>query len=278
MSTTPYRIAFLTDIHGNLHGLEAVLADIRREAPDLILVGGDMTFKFPYPRETLELLDTIEYRAVAGNTDRYVTDWAIPGAWPYWLLGEGERHAQWTRAQIGEEWAARIAALPLELSLSVAGAAGGAGEVFLVHGVPGNPFVGIHHAPGPANLHPQWAMPDATLDRHLDGVRARLILAGHTHVPLVRPWRDSIIVNPGPVAYTWRPTPDPHLARYALLTYRPGNDWAIDLRAVAYDNEAAIRGLREIEALYPLAGRVAEMIAPPTTRAEGRVRKEEVAR
>lgn len=263
VSTTPYRIAFLTDLHGNLHGLEAVLADIRREAPDLILVGGDLTFKFPYPRETLELLDTIEHRAVAGNTDRYVTAWATPASWPHWLPGDGARHAQWTRAQIGEDWAARIAALPGEIALTVAGASGGAGDVLLFHGVPGNPFIGIHHPPGPANLHPQWAMPDAALDRHLAGVRAPLLLAGHTHVPLVRPWRESTIVNPGAVAHLWRPTPDPHLARYALLTYRPGNDWAIDLRAVPYDNAAAIRGLLAIEAHNPLAGRVAEMIAAP---------------
>ena len=39
----PYRIAFLTDIHGNLHGLEAVLREVRQAAPDLVLVGGDLS-------------------------------------------------------------------------------------------------------------------------------------------------------------------------------------------------------------------------------------------
>lgn len=263
MATTPYRIAFLTDIHGNLHGLTAVLAAIRREAPDLILVGGDLTYKFPYPRETLELLATVEYQAVAGNTDRYVTAWAEPDAWPTWLPEAGAPHARWTRTQIGEAWAARIAALPLTRDINVAGGTGGAGEVLLFHGVPGNPFIGIHGAPGPNNLHPRWALPDADLDRHLTGIRARLILAGHTHVPLIRPWRGSTIVNPGAVAHIWHPTPDAHLARYALLTYRSSQEWQIDLRAVPYDNAAAIRGLRDIPAHNPLAERVAALIAPP---------------
>ncbi len=263
MSSTPYRIAFLTDIHGNMHGLAAVLADIRRERPDLVLVGGDLTYKFPYPRETLELLATIAHQGVAGNTDRYVTAWAEPGAWPVWLPESGAAHARWTRERIGATWAEWIDDLPLEVSLNVAGAAGGAGEVLLTHGVPGNPFIGIHHAPGPENVHPQWAMPDATLERHLAGVGARLILVGHTHVPLVRRWRDSLIVNPGAVAHSWHPTPDPHLARYALLTYRPGQGWQCALRAVPYDNAAAIRGLREIEAHNPLAERIAALIAPP---------------
>lgn len=263
MATTPYRIAFLTDIHGNLHGLEAVLAAIRREAPDLILVGGDLTYKFPFPRETLELLATIDHRAVAGNTDRYVTDWAEPGAWPYWLPAWAAPHAHWTRAQIGEEWAAYIAQLPLEERISVAGAPGGAGEVAVFHGVPGNPFVGIHHAPGPDNRHPRWALPDDALDRHLAGVRAPLILSGHTHVPLVRRWRESVIVNPGAVAHTWPPAPDPHLARWVLLTYRPGQPWAIDLRAVPYDNDAVVRALLETAMHDPLAPRIAELIARP---------------
>ncbi len=261
----PYRIAFLTDIHGNLHGLEAVLREVRQAAPDLVLVGGDLTYQFPYPRESLELLATIEHRAVAGNTERYVTDWATPTTWPHWLPRWGAPHAEWTREQIGEDWATRLAALPEALTLTVAGAQGGAGEVLLTHGVPGNPFVGIHHPPGPDNRHPEWAMPDGALERHLHGVRAGLLLVGHTHIPLVRRWHDALIVNPGAVAYTWRPTPDTHLARWALLTYRPGSGWEIDLRAVLYDNDGAIRGLREVASHAPLVAKIADMLASPTT-------------
>lgn len=263
MSTTPYRIAFLTDIHGNLHALEATLRAIRAEAPDLVIVGGDLTFKFPHPRETLELLATVEHRAIAGNTERYVVEWSAPGAWPAFLAAWGGLHARWTREQIGEGWAGYLADLPGELSFTVAGAAGGAGEVLVVHGVPGNPFVGIHGAPGPDNLHPRWALPDDALDAHLAGVRAGLILAGHTHIPTVRRWRDSLIVNPGAVAYGWRPAPDTHLARYALLTRRSGSGWEVELRAVPYDNEAAVRGLREIAAHNEHAARVADLITPP---------------
>ena len=265
MSATPYRIAFLTDIHGNLHGLEATLREVRRQAPDLIVVGGDLTYKFPYPRETLELLATVEHLAIAGNTERYVTEWAAPGAWPPFLPDWGITHAVWTREQIGDRWAATLAALPPQLSFSVAGAAGGAGEVLVVHGVPGNPFIGIHPPPGPENLHPRWAMPDDTLATHLDSVRAGLILTGHTHIPLVRRWDEALIVNPGAVAHTWHPTPDPHLARYGLLTYRPGRGWDVELRTAGYDNDTAVRGLLEIEAGNPLARKLAALISAPVS-------------
>lgn len=266
MSTTPYRIAFITDIHGNVHGLEAVLREVRRAAPDLVIVGGDLTFKFPFPRETLELLATVEHRVIAGNTERYVTAWTAPGAWPPFLAAWGQRHALWTREQIGEDWTNYLAGLPAQLALSVAGAPGGAGEVLIVHGVPGNPFVGIHHSPGPDNRHPQWAMPDEELAPHLAGVRAGLILAGHTHVPLVRRWGDSLIVNPGAVAHNWSPTPDPHLARYALLTWRPGAGWDVAPRAVPYDHAAAARALLEIESHNPRARKLADLIGAPLPR------------
>ena len=262
----PYRIAFLTDIHANLHGLDAVLRDVRQAAPDLILVGGDLTYKFAYPRETLELLATVEHQAVSGNTDIYVTEWATPDAWPDGLPAWAQPHARWTREQIGETWAAHIAALPADLTLTVAGTPGGAGDVLLTHGVPGNPFVGIHHPPGPENLHPHWAMSDAALTPHLRGVRAGLILTGHTHIPLIRRWGESTIVNPGAVAHIWRPTPDTHLARWALLTYHPGQGWEIDLRAVPYDNAAAIRGLRAIADHNPFVPKLADLIAPPLAR------------
>jgi predicted phosphodiesterase len=259
-SRTPYRLAFLTDIHANVHALAAVLADLRRQAPDLVVVGGDLTFRFRYPRETLELLATVEHLAVAGNTERYVAAWSVPGAWPAFLPAYGATHAAWTRAEIGEEWTAHLAALPPQLALSLAGSNDGDGEVLVVHGVPGNAFVGIHAPPGPANRHPQWAMPDEALAGHLDGVRAPLILAGHTHVPLLRRWRDSLIVNPGAVGYTWPGVPEPHLARYALLTRHPGRDWEVDFRAVPYDNAAALRGLAELESHSPTAAHFAVLI------------------
>lgn len=260
----PYRIAFLTDIHSNLHGLDAVLREVRAATPDLILVGGDLTFKFGYPRETMELLATIDYQAVKGNTDIYVTDWAAPGAWPHWLPAWGADHARWTRQQLGATHAATIAALPEQRTITVAGAPGGAADLLLTHGVPGNPFIGIHHPPGPANHHPAWALTDDALAGHLRDTRAGLILTGHTHIPLVRRWRDTLIVNPGAVAHIWHPTPDAHLARWALLTYEPATGWTVELRAVPYDTAAAIAGLQLTAPHNPMAAKLITLITPPT--------------
>ena len=50
------RIAVLSDIHGNLLALEAVLAEIRREKPDAVLVAGDLVLNGPDPNGTIDAL------------------------------------------------------------------------------------------------------------------------------------------------------------------------------------------------------------------------------
>ena len=63
------RVAALYDVHGNVHALGAVLADLERDGVDVILFGGDLAWG-PFPSETLELaraFPTAEF--VRGNAD-----------------------------------------------------------------------------------------------------------------------------------------------------------------------------------------------------------------
>ncbi len=53
------RVAALYDVHGNLPALEAVLADVRSERPDVLLFGGDIV-SGPLPKQTLELVRSLE--------------------------------------------------------------------------------------------------------------------------------------------------------------------------------------------------------------------------
>lgn len=63
------RVAALSDIHGNLPALEAVLVDIEQEGVDGVVIAGD-SISGPWPAEVFDRLEGIGARVVRGNADR----------------------------------------------------------------------------------------------------------------------------------------------------------------------------------------------------------------
>ncbi len=77
------RVAALADVHGNAPALAAVLEELERERPDLVVFCGDLTWG-SLPQETLALVRALETpaRFVRGNADRAVgADLEGRGAW-----------------------------------------------------------------------------------------------------------------------------------------------------------------------------------------------------
>jgi putative phosphoesterase len=68
------RIAIVSDIHGNLTALEAVLADLKVTSPDQILHGGDLAHGGSRPAETVDRIRELGWPGVCGNTDQML--WA----------------------------------------------------------------------------------------------------------------------------------------------------------------------------------------------------------
>jgi predicted phosphodiesterase len=63
------RVAVLSDIHGNLTAFQAVLSDLRRVSPDLVLHGGDLSDGGSSPIEILDAIRGLGWAGVMGNTD-----------------------------------------------------------------------------------------------------------------------------------------------------------------------------------------------------------------
>src|SRR5215472_7062147 len=68
------RIAIMSDVHGNLPALEAVVDDLRRRDIDQVVNLGDCVSGPLWPRETAELLIRLGWPTVYGNHDCWVTD------------------------------------------------------------------------------------------------------------------------------------------------------------------------------------------------------------
>jgi Icc-related predicted phosphoesterase len=63
------RIAVVSDIHGNLRALEAVLKDLKEIAPDVVVHGGDLAANGAHPAEIIDRIRSLGWPAVCGNTD-----------------------------------------------------------------------------------------------------------------------------------------------------------------------------------------------------------------
>jgi predicted phosphodiesterase len=249
------RLAVLSDIHGNLPALEAVWADMQAQGMvDACWVLGDLTAYFPWSAEVVTRLRALpNVRCLSGNLDRYVVSGYRPpvpvrsaeewGRMPD-LLQVREARFRWTVQRLSYDDCCWLRDLPAQLERDVSGY----GRVVAVHAAPGDDEALI--LPG---------VPDGEIVPYLVDLDARLLLHGHTHIPIERQvchiprsaatseqsTRSVRLVNPGSAGLPL--DGDPRIA-YALLDFAAG-DCAVSVRRLGYDVEAMIREMEQLK--YP---------------------------
>jgi predicted phosphodiesterase len=223
-------IAAISDIHGNLAALDAVLEDIRGRGADLVVNLGDILSGALYPCETADRLMPLGLPTIKGNHERQVL------AGDPARMGASDRHAHHCLRADQLAW---IAGLPETLRVN--------GDVLLVHGTPASDKIYLLETVTETGCR---AATPAEVAARVEDIDASLILCGHTHIPRALRLPDGrFIVNPGSVglqAYDDE-YPCPHKmesgsahARYALVTRKENADWEAEFRSVAYDwNHAA---------------------------------------
>jgi predicted phosphodiesterase len=237
------RIAAFGDIHGNIYALRAVLADLKAQSPDAMVVTGDLVYKFPWGAEVVDLLRSLPHRAVIGNSELYLVLWET-SLWPtdLWNLPLALEVVAWERARLGAERLAWLASLPEHVSFSGRRLE----DLLVIHGVPGNPFIPFLPAPGEDRS--PWVQTEARVRALLGSAgTAELVLCGHTHTTLQRrvitPYGETLIVNPGPLSYRRGRAHDSGWAGYALFDWSASAGWQASLRAVRYDPAPLHRAL-----------------------------------
>jgi len=203
------RIAIVSDIHGNLVALEAVIEDLERAAPDLVVQGGDLVIGGPRPAECVDRVRELGWPGVIGNIDTVVSDGLPPGMNPA-FAARFERHVAWNADQLGAERVAWLQTAPMEWRDD--------DRVALVHAVPGNLW--------PAVLP---TAEDAELRSMFGPLGARVAVFCHIHVPFVRQVGDLTVANSGSAGGPYDGDPR---ASYLLV-----EDGAVTIRRVAYDVE-----------------------------------------
>ncbi|WP_104814712.1 metallophosphoesterase [Kitasatospora sp. MMS16-BH015] len=206
------QVAVLSDIHGVLPALEAVLAEPDVRGAELIVVTGDVACG-PQPVQVLDLLGGLGGRVawVRGNADRELVEYrrglrdAIP-----------DPIAPSAAEQLREEQVDFLAGLPTSLTFEVRGL----GAVLFCHATPRDDE--------------EVVLVDSSAERWdevLAGVDRAVttVVCGHTHMPYTRLAAGRLVVNPGSVGMPYG---------------RPGAHWAllgpgVQLRSTRFDVAAA---------------------------------------
>jgi putative phosphoesterase len=224
------RVAALADVHGNAPALAAVLEDVARERPDLVVFCGDLTWG-SLPQETLALVRALEIpaRFVRGNADRAVgTD----------LDGRGG----WMDSMHTSEDLSFLAGFEQTVTVDV----DGLGRTCFCHGSPRSDEECVTER-----------TPEARVREFAEGVDASTFVTAHTHLQYDRRAAGLRLVNPGSVGLPYGSEPG---AYWALL----GPD--VDLRRTDYEVEAAIARMRATD--DPRVETIAAMLLEPPSRDE----------
>jgi putative phosphoesterase len=216
------RLAIVSDVHGNRRALEAVLEDLRKVAPDMIVHGGDLAYGGTHPAEIVDRIRALGWPGVRGNTDEMLwapeslTNFAAktPQLGP--LLALIQDLIPPTLARLGEERLRWLEGFPERF----------AGEGFtLVHASPGD----LWRAP----------MPNAG-DQELQGIyaslSARIVVYGHIHRPYIRRVGEMMVVNTGSVSQSYD---GDRRASYLVIEGE-----SVSIRRVEYDVESEAKELQ----------------------------------
>jgi putative phosphoesterase len=210
------RTAIVSDIHGNLRAFQAVLADLRQAAPDLIVHGGDLAYGGTHSAEIIDQVRSLGWLGVRGNTDEMLwapeslTEFATTAPKLAPLLSILQDMIPSTLASIGEERLRWLEGLPLKYSQQ---------GFSLVHASPND----------------LWRAPVANasndeLEKTYGSLHARIVAYGHIHRPYIRRLPTMTVANTGSVSQSYD---GDRRASYLVI-----DGESVSIRRVEYDVES----------------------------------------
>lgn len=220
------RIAILSDIHGNKHALEAVLADSDEQEVKQVYCLGDLVGYGAFPNEVIDLIRRRGIPTVMGNYDDGVGFDKDECGCAYTdpeTRRLGDVSLMWTREHVTPENKAFLRSLAANIRFEAEGK-----RVLLVHGSPRKINEYLYES------RPLWSF-----ERLARDIAADVLVMGHTHLPYSKEVGGVLFVNDGSVG---KPKDGDVRACYALLEV--GSRTAVEFRRVQYDVAAAAAAVR----------------------------------
>jgi predicted phosphodiesterase len=232
--------AVFSDVHGNLPGLEAILADIERRGIARTLSLGDLVGYGPSPNEVAGLVRDSGIPSLMGNYDQgigfetgdcgcvYKTDEQ---------RAEGAASLAWTQEAISDEVKAYLRSLEDHFILRSP-----AGDILAVHG-----------SPRRINEYLFEDRPASAMERMAHEFPYPAILFGHTHLPYARRVGETTFVNVGSGG---RPKDGDWRVCYAILDPAKlgAGTGLVEFARVPFDRERLLADLARTSLITSFAG------------------------
>ena len=212
------KLLVISDIHANWPALQAI-----REEADAVVCLGDIVSYGPFPKECVAWVREHATHVIRGNHDTALAYRVDPRAAGFKRELASATLAHHRRLLSPSEvgWLRR---LPKELRFRL--------EEYSFHAVHAAPSDHLYSY----RITPD--LPDEDLKKEMEGVRADIVLLGHTHLPMSRGAWTKVVLNPGSVG---QPLDGNPRASYAVI-----KDGVAEIQRVVYDIEATVAGIRKM--------------------------------
>lgn len=206
------RALLLSDIHGNIAALTAVM-EAAKDQYDSVICLGDSVGYYPDVSEVISILMSINAVSVMGNHECGVLE---PRLWS----GQNDDYS-WAQAaqNLSREQLAWLSSLPMKTKMTVNGLT----------------YHALHSSPIEPN---SYIYPDTEISNSDEFDEKSVFLMGHTHIQMLRRHQNVFLVNPGSVGQPRNGKPG---ADFALLDF---DNLEVSYRHVNYDVEAYAESLR----------------------------------
>lgn len=223
------KVAVISDLHGNMEALGAVLDDINKLKIKKLLILGDLAIMGPEPNETVTFVKNLsnkyEMDVIQGNTDLFIVNEQLPNVPDF-----AKNSILYAKENLTQDNLDYLKNLPAKKSVKI-----GNTTILMTHGSPRKNDENILPARNVEEIRPM-----------LEGVDEALILCGHTHLPAGYQIDKQTVVNVGSVG---RPFTENQKACYVVLEIdeEKENSFSVEHRFVDFDVKTAAEKLKKLD-------------------------------
>ena len=223
------KVAVLSDIHGNMEALSAVMEDIEKLGITRLLILGDLALMGAEPNETVDFVKSLsanyDVDIIQGNTDLFIVSDELP------IVPDFAKNSIiYAKKVLSEENKSYLKLLPPEKSIKI-----GNTSILMVHGSPRRNDENILPMKSAEEIKPMIAETSEAL-----------ILCGHTHLPAGYQIENQTVVNVGSVG---RPFTGNQKACYVILEIDEvkENSFSVEHKFINFDVEKSANKLSTLD-------------------------------